>query len=75
VARERTQVETAIAIGHAINDELWAADLVKADKKLAEHIAKVVKETYGGVEQRKTQAKKLAAKLGSSPWPTGPRRC
>jgi DNA-directed RNA polymerase len=65
VARERTQVETAIAIGHAINDELWAADLVKADKKLAEHIAKVVKETYGGVELRKTQAKKLAAKLGA----------
>jgi DNA-directed RNA polymerase, mitochondrial len=65
VARERTQVETAISIGHAINDELWAADLVKADKKLADHIAKVVKETYGGLELRKTHAKKLAAKLGS----------
>lgn len=65
VARERSQVETAISIGHAINDELWAAELVQTNKKLADHIAKVVKETYGGLEQRKTQAKKLAAKLGS----------
>jgi DNA-directed RNA polymerase len=65
VARERTQVETAISIGHSINDELWAADLVKADKKLAERIARTVKETYGDVAQRKTHAKKLAAKLGA----------
>jgi DNA-directed RNA polymerase len=65
IAMESTQVSAALTMGHAINDELWAADLVKADKKLAEHIAKQAREAYGSVKNRKQLAKKLAAKLGA----------
>jgi DNA-directed RNA polymerase len=65
IAMESTQVSAALTMGHAINDELWAADLIKADKKLAEHIAKQAREAYGSVKNRKQLAKKLAAKLGA----------
>jgi DNA-directed RNA polymerase len=65
VALESTQVTAAVSMGHAINDELWAAGLIKADKKLAEHIAKQVRGAYGDVKNRKQLAKKLAAKLGA----------
>jgi DNA-directed RNA polymerase len=65
VAMESTQVTAALTIGNALNDELWAAGLLKANRKLAENIAQKVRQQYGDVGLRKQQAKKLAAKLGA----------
>jgi DNA-directed RNA polymerase len=57
-----TQREVFIAMGQALNDELWAAKLLQTNKKLAHQIGKAVKERYGSVELRKKAAKRLAEK-------------
>lgn len=64
VARESTQIAAALTMGHAINDELWAAELLSHGKRVAEAIQKRVKERYGAVELRKQAARKMAAKQG-----------
>lgn len=54
--------DAVLAIGSALNNELWAAKLLHTNAKLATKISKTVKERYGSVELREAAAKRLAAK-------------
>lgn len=56
----REVVAAEIAIGRAINDELWAQKLLQTDAKLARKINKQAKERFASVELRKAHAKRLA---------------
>jgi DNA-directed RNA polymerase len=51
-------------IGGAINDELWANDLLQTDAKLARRINKAAKERFASVSLRKDYAKRLAEAEG-----------
>jgi DNA-directed RNA polymerase len=53
--------DTVLRIGRALNTELWAAQLLKTNKKLHAKIQKTVKERTGSTERRAEIAKKLAA--------------
>jgi Autographiviridae RNA polymerase len=51
-------------MGQAINDELWAAELLQSDKKLHARISKQAKERFASVDLRKSYAKRLAEEDG-----------
>jgi DNA-directed RNA polymerase len=57
-------VAALAGIGCAINDELWANDLLQTDAKLARRINKQAKERFGSVSLRKDYAKRLAEAEG-----------
>ncbi|WP_316235020.1 MULTISPECIES: DNA-directed RNA polymerase [unclassified Bradyrhizobium] len=59
-----TQRDVTFAIGHVLNDELWAHKLLQTDKKLAARITKQAKEASGSVSARKARAKKAAEEAG-----------
>jgi DNA-directed RNA polymerase len=49
-------------IGRALNNELWANQLLKTNRSLHARVEKTVKERYGSTDARMNAAKKLAAK-------------
>lgn len=55
-------LDAQLKIGTALNDELWAANLLQTSRRLARKINKQVKDRYGSVELRKQAAKRLAEK-------------
>jgi DNA-directed RNA polymerase len=62
VEGKSTHRDVVLRIARALNDELWAVNLLKTNRTLGTQIQKKVKERYSSSDVRMKAAKKLAAK-------------